>query len=104
MDELSELDHIRISNRGDGFQNTSSEQPGSQKYTKSLCFLRKTWYDYAFDSSYFGTEIEISKKYQIFFTEFDENSWELDVNIRLPGDLVLWKHFAGCNKVSRHNV
>ena len=42
MDELSELDHIRISNRGDGFQNTSSEQPGSLKYTKSLCFLRKT--------------------------------------------------------------
>ena len=44
MDELSELDHIRISNRGDGFQNTRSEQPGSLKYTNKVSlFLTKNW-------------------------------------------------------------
>ena len=91
MDEFSELEHIRNSNRGDSSQNTSPEQPGRLKYYYGLSVFRENlnlsniWYDY--DPFYFGTHIsKFLHKYQIFLKEFDENSWKLDVNIRLLGN------------------
>ena len=89
INEFSELKHIQISNRGDGFQNTRPQQSGSLKYCLGFSRISGT------TTMTLSTSAEKSKflnKYQIFLKEFDENSWKLDVNIRLPGDQGLWKH------------
>ena len=100
MDEFPELQHIRISNRGDGFQNTvarngTAQQSSDVNHVGLSVFhenlnLSNIWYDY--DSFYFGTEItKFLNNYQIFFKEFDENSL---------------KTFTGwaAHKVSRHGI
>ena len=72
MDEFPELEHIRISNRGDGFQNTVARNGpavyninyvGLSVFHENLN-LSNFWYDY--DVFYFDTEIEISKQLSNF--------------------------------------
>ena len=83
MNKFSKLEHTRISNPGDGFQNTSPA-------VWSLCFSQKSeLVDYLawvhvqlYDSFYFSTQkSKFLNKYQIFLRELDENSWKLDVQI-----------------------
>ena len=86
VNKFSKLEHIPISNPGDGFQNASPA-------VWSLCFSWKSeLVDYLalrihvqlYDFFYFSTQkLKFLNKYQIFLRELDENSW----NIRLPGIL-----------------
>ena len=96
INEFSELKHIWISNRGVGggadFRILGRNSPAVWNIVSVFhenLNLSNIWFDYD-DSFYFGREIEISK--QNLLKEFDDNSWKLNVNIRLPGDLGLWKH------------
>ena len=72
MDEFSELEHIRNSNRGDSSQNTSPEQPGRLKYYYGLSVFRENlnlsniWYDYDPFYLYTYTYIEISTQISNF--------------------------------------
>ena len=93
MDEFSELEHIRISNRGDGSKNNSPEQPGSLKYYYGLSVfhenlnLSNIWYDY--DSFYVGAhKSKFIHKYQIFLKELLKSGLEYQT----AGYLVLRKH------------
>jgi len=90
MDEYSKLEHIRISN--------PRAWQSEILLGRSLCFSQKSkLIKYLLQQRTLSTLAQKSKllnKNQIFLREFDENSWKLDINIRLLSDLVLWKHLS----------
>lgn len=112
VNEFSKLEHIRISNPGDSFQNTSpavwSATIGRSVFHENLN-LSNAWHEYMYDSSYFSTQrSKFLYKYQIFLRELDENSWKLNVRITdcwvscsFPSSL---KTFTDCNEVLTHSV
>lgn len=95
VNKFSKVEHIPISNPGDGFQNASPA-------VWSLCFSWKSeLVDYLalrvrvqlYDSFYFSTQkLKFLNKYQIFLRELDENSWKYQTARYLILFLVLWKH------------
>ena len=93
VDEIPELEHIRISNRGDGrfSEYCSPERPSSLKckLRRSLFFTKIEAYRISGTTTTLLTSAQKPKflnNYQIFFKKFDENSLKtftgLAANIR----------------------
>ena len=82
MDEYSKLEHIWISNP----RAWQSEILLGLSVLHENLNLSNIWYDNGTLST-LAEKSKLLNKYQILLREFDENSWKLDVNIRLPGHL-----------------